>query len=114
MLDLVAPTLDLPQLRDRSIDLALVRIRWSPPYPDDLLVEELFDDETVVVVGKESPWARRRTVVLADLAKEEWILPPAHTTNSIVVMEAFRKLGLAEPAVSFVTFSVALRTQSSS
>ena len=59
--DVVAPTLDLPQLRDRSLDVALVRIAGSPsrhPLGDDLNVEVLCDDETVVVAGMGSRWAR--------------------------------------------------------
>jgi DNA-binding transcriptional LysR family regulator len=111
--DVVAPTLDLPQLRDRSLDIALVRITGSPsrhPLGDDLNVEVLCDDETVVVAGMESRWARRRKIDLAELANEEWILPPAPTTNSMVVMDAFRARGLDPPKVSLVTFSVALRT----
>jgi DNA-binding transcriptional LysR family regulator len=79
------------------------------PFGDDLNVEELFDDETLVVVGMESPWARRRKIDLADLAAEEWILPPAYTTNSLVVMEAFLARGLEPPKVKFVTYSVMLR-----
>src|SRR5262245_44262067 len=58
--DVVTPTLELPQLRDRSLDLAVLRVRWPlPEYPlvEDLKVEELFDDETVVVAGIESRWA---------------------------------------------------------
>jgi DNA-binding transcriptional LysR family regulator len=111
--DLVAPTLDVPQLRDRTLDVAVLRIFWSlpqHPFGDDLNVEELFDDETLVVVGMESPWARRRKIDLADLAAEQWILPPAYTTNSLVVMEAFRARGLEPPKVKFVTYSVMLRT----
>ena len=107
------PTLDLPQLRDRTIDLAVLRVRWPlPQHPivDDLNIEELFDDETVVVVGRESRWARSRKIDLAELVDEEWILPPGNTTNSIVVMEAFRTRGLRLPRVSFVTYSVTLRT----
>src|ERR1051325_2529461 len=108
--DIVAPTLELPQLLDRSLDLAVLRIFWAPPHPDMLQVEELFDDETLAVVGASSPWARRRKLDLADLLDEEWILPPAHTTNSIVVMDAFRARGLPPPKVSFVPFSVTRRT----
>ncbi|HKS64151.1 MAG TPA: LysR family transcriptional regulator [Xanthobacteraceae bacterium] len=111
--DVVAPTLDLPQLRDRSLDVALVRITGSPsrhPLGDDLNVEVLCDDETVVVAGTESRWARRRKIDLAELAGEEWILPPAPTTNSMVVMDAFRARGLEPPKISLVTFSVALRS----
>lgn len=109
--DAAAPTLDLPQVRDRTIDLAVLRVRWPlPAHLDDLSVEELFDDETVVVAGMQSRWARSRKIDLADLVDAEWILPPAETTNSIVVMEAFRARGLPLPTVSFVSFSVTLRT----
>ena len=111
--NVATPTLDLPQLRDRSLDLAVLRTPWPLPQHslvDDLSVEELFDDETVVVVGTESRWARSRKIDLAELVNEEWILPPADTTNSFVVMEAFRARGLHPPTVSFVTYSVTLRT----
>jgi DNA-binding transcriptional LysR family regulator len=111
--DVAAPTFDLPQLRDRSLDIVVLRVRW--PFPEDTLmdelnIEELFDDETVVVAGVESRWARRRKINLADLLDEDWILPPANTTNSIVLMDAFRAQGLRLPRVSFVSFSVTLRT----
>ena len=109
--DVAAPTLDLPQLRERTLDVAVLRVRWPlPEHLDDLHVEELFDDETVVIAGLQSRWARARKVDLADLLDEEWILPPAETTNSIVVMEAFRAHGLPLPNVRYVTFSVTLRT----
>jgi DNA-binding transcriptional LysR family regulator len=111
--EVAAPTLHLPQLRDRSLDLAVLRVRWpfpEQPLVDDLNIERLFDDETVVIAGLESCWARMRKIDLVDLAEAKWILPPADTTNSIVVMDAFRARGLQPPAVSFVTYSVTLRT----
>ena len=111
--DVVAPTLDLPQVRDRTLDVALVRITGSPsrhPFGDDLHTEVLFNDETVVVAHAQSQWARRRKIGLADLASAQWILPPASTTNSMVVFEAFGQYGLEPPKVSLVTFSLALRT----
>src|SRR5215469_13408486 len=52
--DVSAPTLDLPQLRDRSLDLAVVRVAGPPsrhPFGDDLSVEVLFSDETLIVAG---------------------------------------------------------------
>lgn len=45
--------------------------------------------------------------VSADVVVDFWA---AHTTNSIVVMDAFRTRNLPLPRVSFVTFSVTLRT----
>lgn len=111
--DVVAPSLDLPQIRNRTLDVAIVRITGSPsrhPFGDDLDVEVLFNDETLVVADAQSPWARRRKIDLAELADVHWILPPASTTNSMVVFEAFLARGLNPPTVSLVTFSAALRT----
>jgi DNA-binding transcriptional LysR family regulator len=110
--DLVAPTLDLPPLRDRTLDLALVRVVGAPSsyaLADDLNVEVLFNDETLVVVGEKSPLARRRKLSLHDLVDAPWILPPPNSLNSQVVVEAFRAAGLSIPKISLVTFSVQLR-----
>jgi DNA-binding transcriptional LysR family regulator len=111
--DVVAPTLDLPQLRDRSLDLALVRYggpMGQHPFTDDLAVEVLFNDELVVVAGRKSRWARDRKIDLAKLAEARWILPPFETSNSQTVFEAFRTYGLSPPKVMLVTFSQHLRT----
>jgi len=110
--DVVAPTLDLPQVRDRTLDLALVRVVGSAirnQFAGDFNVEVLFGDETVIVVGSHTPWARRRKICLADLVNAPWVLPPVDSLNNIIVKEAFRACGLNEPKVSLVTFSVQLR-----
>jgi DNA-binding transcriptional LysR family regulator len=110
--NVVTPTLDVPQLRDRTLDLALTRIVGSPSrhrYGDDLNVEVLFNDASLIVVGKESPWARRRKIDLAELTGEPWILPPENSVNRKVVVDAFRACGLDPPRISLVTYSVQLR-----
>jgi DNA-binding transcriptional LysR family regulator len=110
--DVVAPTLNLPQIRDRTLDLALVRIVGSSihdRFAEEFNVEALFGDETVIVVGANSPWARRRKIGLAELVHAPWILPPAESLNNIVIKEAFRMCGLELPKISLVTFSVQLR-----
>jgi DNA-binding transcriptional LysR family regulator len=114
VVDVAAPTLDLPELRDRSLDLAMIRVAGSPSghrYGDDLDVEVLLNDETRIVVGKDSSLARRRRVDLADLASEHWILPPGNSLNSTVVMEAFRARGLRAPKTSLITYSMQLRAR---
>src|SRR6266545_2820155 len=111
--DVVAPTLDLPQLRDRALDLALVRFGGPAkqhPFADDLNVEVLFNDELVVVAGKKSRWARDLKVDLAKLATARWILPPLETSNSRTLFDAFRERGLQLPKVAMATFSLHLRT----
>ena len=110
--DVVAPTLNLPQIRDRTLDLALVRVVGSSihdRFAEDFNVELLFGDETVIVVGANSRWAGRRRIGLAELANAPWVLPPADSLNNIVVREAFRACGLEPPKISLVTFSVQLR-----
>ena len=110
--DVVAPTLNLPQIRDRSLDLALVRVVGSSihnRFAEEFNVEALFGDETVIVVGANSRWARRRKVGLAELVNAPWILPPAGFLNDMVVKEAFCACGLEPPKISLVTFSVQLR-----
>lgn len=72
----------------------------------DLNVELLFGDETVIVVGSHTPWARRRKICLADLVNAPWVLPPTDALNNIAVEEAFRACGLNVPKISLVTFSV--------
>jgi DNA-binding transcriptional LysR family regulator len=104
-----APTLDLPQLRDRNLDFALVRISDKHQFADDLNVEVLFNDEMVIVSGENSPFARRRKLALAELIDEPWVLPPDYSLNSTTVAEAFKALGLAAPKSAVVTFSVQLR-----
>jgi DNA-binding transcriptional LysR family regulator len=111
--DVVAPTLELPLLCDRTIDLALVRVARAPARhhfgTEDLNAEVLFNDELVVVAGLQSKWARRRKLDLDELLDEPWILPPPHTLNSTIVMDAFRSRGPKTPKVRLVTYSVQLR-----
>jgi DNA-binding transcriptional LysR family regulator len=52
------PTLDLPQLHDRTLDLAIVRspvLRLDHPAGKDLIIESLFDDDLVVAIGINIP-----------------------------------------------------------
>ena len=64
------PTLDVPELRARELDVVLSR--WTKPRADDPFagdfnVEILFDDEVVIAAGASSRWAGRRKLALADL-----------------------------------------------
>ena len=52
------PTLDLPQLHDRTLDLAIVGShvpRLAHPTGKDLTIESLFDDDLVVAIGINNP-----------------------------------------------------------
>src|SRR5215471_7961176 len=56
---------DFAKLRERKLDLLLGRV--MPQVDEDLNVETLFDEGLSVVVSRDSPWARRRKMTLADL-----------------------------------------------
>jgi DNA-binding transcriptional LysR family regulator len=103
---------ELSEVRDRSCDLALVRIAGSPnryPFADDLNVEVLFNDETLIVAGANSRWAGRRKIEVAELSNARWILPTMNTLNNLAQMQALRALGIEAPRIRLVTFSVQLR-----
>jgi len=106
------PTLDLPQLHDRTLDLVIAR----SPIPDtedpayrDLHMECLFDDGLVMAAGAKSRWKHRRKVDLAELAGEPWILTPPGAAIYNFMMQLFRERGLAPPFVAFGTQSVGFR-----
>ena len=105
------PTQQFSELRERNLDLVLARLLPAPASDtlDDLNVDVLFNDRLVIAVGNESPWARRRKIVLADLVDEPWVLTPENTWNSFLLEEAFRAAGLPMPRISIVAFSLHLR-----
>jgi DNA-binding transcriptional LysR family regulator len=106
-------TLELPALRQRSLDLAILRLANPPAdeqFVDDLNVEVLFHDQLAVVAGKQSRWARRRKIDLTELINEPWILPGPSSWNYAELAEAFRARGVDMPNVNVVTVSAHLRT----
>jgi DNA-binding transcriptional LysR family regulator len=108
--EIITSTLDLPELRERSLDVVLARlVRPIIGEDEDMNVELLFNDEMVVVAGMQSPWAHRREIDLVELVNEPWILTRPKTWNYTTVAEAFRARGLDMPKISLMTFSVHLR-----
>lgn len=111
--DVPSPAIKSPGLRDRKYDLILARLRMPPPddyLVDDLNVECLFDDPLVVAAGMHSRWARRRTIDLAELIDEPWMLSPPGTWTHTCVAGAFQARGLDMPSVGLTTFSMHIRT----
>jgi DNA-binding transcriptional LysR family regulator len=107
---LVTPTLELPELCDRSLDVVLARIvRPLAHERDDLNVEILFHDELVVAAGMQSTWDCRRKIDLVELVNEPWILTPENSWNHRILLEAFRACGLDMPRACLTTFSINLR-----
>jgi DNA-binding transcriptional LysR family regulator len=100
------------KLRERSLDVVLARGGWpleEPHMVTDFSIDTLFDDELVIAVGRQSRWARRRKIDIADLRDERWILTSGDVWNYRVIAKAFRLRGLEPPSVSMQTISVHLR-----
>jgi DNA-binding transcriptional LysR family regulator len=108
---LLSPTFEFPELRQRTIDLMLALLPGplaGKKLGDDLSVEIIFEDRLFVIAGTQSRWARRRKIELAELADEPWLLsPPGSWANSLVAT-AFGEKGLPMPRVKVASYLLAL------
>lgn len=97
------------RLRDRTLDVVLMRLRGRSLPGDrstaDLNVEMLFDDELVIAAGARSRWARRRRLDLADLHSADWIVAGPGSWGYTIISEAFDRKGLGMPRVSVRSLS---------
>lgn len=96
------------ELRDRSVDLMVGRV-LHPPLDDDLQADVLFEDRLIVVAGRSSPWARRRTVRMSDLLGEAWVDVPANTPVDAFMVAQLRALGITLPRAAVRTYSMHVR-----
>ena len=104
-----SPTATLHRdLHERNVDLLITR-SLGPIADERLGYEFLFEDKYVIAAGAQSPWVRRRRIELAELAGESWTLPPPENLMWLVVMEAFRAVGLDYPRTTVVTGSPHVR-----
>jgi DNA-binding transcriptional LysR family regulator len=106
---LASPTPVFRDLGERNLDLIVGRALKDPEQNSELSYVPLFDDRAVVVVGAQSPWARRRKVDLGDLVDEPWVLPPPECRTHIALMQTFRARGLKTPQVALLAYSIPLR-----
>lgn len=91
-------------LRERNVDLVLGPI-INPSGDDTLATEPLYDERLVVAAGFENRWIRRRSVSLADLIDDPWVLPPRDTIVGGRCTEAFHRSGLSFPATRMTSTS---------
>jgi DNA-binding transcriptional LysR family regulator len=106
------PTLEFPQLRDRTLDVVLARLATADTKKFETagyVADILFNDQFCVVVGTKSRWARRRNVNLADLSNETWIMAPLDSPGGRSAVDAFHNEGLGLPRIIVTTHSVHLR-----
>lgn len=103
----VISTLHFRELRERSIDLLIGRVPTAFT-EDDLQADIVYDDQVVVVAGRQSKWARSRNLKLADLDGACWILPPPGTLPGHLAVELFRDGGAEMPRTPITTLSMHL------
>jgi molybdate transport repressor ModE-like protein len=104
----IAPEFRL--LRDRQVDLMIGRV--TPPRPatqEDVAIELLFAERLHVVAAPSNPWAKKRKLSLADLARERWTLPPPDSLAGGLAREAFAAEDLPAPEATIISFSLHLR-----
>jgi len=87
-------------LENGTVDLSLLwDYQWQRLDSTQLDLTELFSDPTVLLVSSQHRLARRRRVVMADLAEENWVVRLDHP-----VVEVLRRAAVAagfEPKISF-------------
>jgi DNA-binding transcriptional LysR family regulator len=105
------PTLDFRELGERKLDLVLARLATPDPekLPADYTAEILLNDRLCIVAGRDSPWARRRKIDIAELANERWIISPSDSPGGSWMAEAFRTRGAKFPERCVTTYSVHIR-----
>lgn len=105
----VMPSLagDFDNLRARRIDFQINRLR-ADFAADDIDVEILFDEKVFVVTGPSSAWARRRSIKLADLVNEKWVVQN-NAYDSVAY--AFQTRKLPVPRATVAAYSAFMRNQ---
>jgi DNA-binding transcriptional LysR family regulator len=97
-------------LRERHVELLVIPMTGLE-LGEDTAAEILFEDPHVILVPRNSKWARRRNVTLADLMCEPWVLPPRGTPIDAYLTRGFRAAGLEPPRMRVATFSLPLHEQ---
>ncbi len=98
----------LRELSERKLDL-LIAPRLAVLEDEQFCFDTLFDHTFVVVAGKNSPWAKRRGVALAELMNERWALPAPDRALGPIYQGIFRAGGLDYPRTTVVTMSPEVR-----
>jgi LysR family transcriptional regulator of gallate degradation len=94
-------------LRAGDLDFIVGALR-PPEYANDFAVEPLLDDELAIVSRRAHPWASRKRVPDADLARARWILPRPNTPSRTLFERAMQARGLPRPDVVVETSDLAV------
>jgi DNA-binding transcriptional LysR family regulator len=99
---------NLEELATRNVELVILRMSENAG-DASMAVEKLFDGSFVVTASSKNRWTRRRSIELAQLSNEPWMLPPSDSFGSTLITEAFRRSGLEPPRVMVTASSLSLR-----
>jgi molybdate transport repressor ModE-like protein len=104
----------LAALRSRQIDCFIGRVDATTlrdPALRDLAAAPLITEGLSFAVSRSHPLARRRSVPLADLVAQAWILAPLPSFTRVVVDQHFLDHGLAlpQPAIESLSFHTNLQ-----
>jgi DNA-binding transcriptional LysR family regulator len=97
----------VPALQQGKLDV-IVNLLSEAPFAG-CVAEPLFEDDIVVCASNRHPLARRKSVTLADLARERWALSPINMMPWHWLHRAFQTHGLPAPQVAVETRSLRLR-----
>jgi DNA-binding transcriptional LysR family regulator len=87
-------------LRGRKLDLVIGRT--SIAFGGDLVSDPLFEDRMFVVAGTNNHWSRHRTIELAAIVDEPWVMPEADNLIWPIIEEGFRAADVGLPAPQVV------------
>ena len=96
------------ELRDRTVDFVIGRVP-STLVGNDLNVEYLFDDPSLVVAASGSNLAKRRRIDLAELADVRWALPRVGTPARDLIADWFHLHGITLRRAAVVCNSIQLQ-----
>lgn len=100
-------TLAFRELRDRNVDLILMRLPNSV-LDHDVNIDPFFDDPPIVAAGASHPLAKRRKVTFADLARESWVFQRSQVMRSLIE-DSFQAHGLSMPKETVLTDTIHIR-----
>ena len=106
------PLTGFSELEERRADLVLTLLpkSFESELSENLHCEPWFYDRICLAAAKQSAWARRRKIHLADLANAALLSPPSDTPGGAAIGEAIRNAGLRESPITITTLSIHLRT----
>lgn len=97
----------MPWVRNGEIDFALSSVPGRPSDPE-LAHDKLFEESGAVVARAGHPLARRRSVPLADLLAQRWILSRRRELERLAFDDLFRTHDLVPPEATIETTSTVL------